>query len=179
MAIAEPQLSPAERYRPAARALHWLIALLVLVVWPFGMVIEFIKDDTKLVFYLVHESLGFLVLWLMLARLAVRLIFPPPPHPPMPALQARVATIVHILLYVALIAQPLIGFLATNALGFPLDWFGLVTVWSPLGKSDIGWTLLGIHEVLGWSILVLFVMHFGGVLHHHVIRRDPTLYRMV
>lgn len=167
------------RYPVLSRVLHWLVAVLVIAAWPLGMVIKFINEDAKLSFYLLHESLGFLVLWLMLARLAVRLLRPPPPGPPLPLLQERAAATVHVLLYVVLIAQPVIGFLTTNAFGFPLDWFGLVTVWSPIGKSDAAETLKTIHIFLGWSILVLFALHIGGVLHHHVLRRDATLQRML
>lgn len=166
-------------YHPVARILHWLVALLVLVVWPVGFVIEFVKDDAKPAFYLVHESFGFIILWVMLARLALRLIRTPPPRPPMPIWQKRLAGTVHWLLYAALIAQPIAGFLATNAFGFPLDWFGLVTVWSPIGKSDLAPTLMSVHVFLGWSILVLFCLHLGGVLQHHILLRDRTLHRML
>ncbi|WAP67393.1 cytochrome b [Jiella pelagia] len=177
--LAEPRIVAVPRYRPVARALHWLVALLVLIVWPVGFVIHFVKDEAKMGFYLVHESFGFVILWLMLARLAVRLIVPPPPEVEMPLMQKRVANLVHWLLYAALILQPIFGFLATNAFGFPLDWFGLVTVWSPIGKSDLAPSLMSVHVFLGWSILVLFCLHFAGVLNHHLIRRDATLHRML
>ncbi|MBO0903050.1 cytochrome b [Jiella sonneratiae] len=167
------------RHRPALRALHWLVALLVLLVWPVGFVIGFVKDEAKTGFYFVHESFGFLILWVMLARLALRLVFPPPAEPAMPLWQKRLAASVHWLLYAALILQPVFGFLATNAFGFPLDWFGLVTVWSPLGKSDVAPVLMRVHVFLGWSIVVLFCLHLAGVLHHHLLRRDDTLYRML
>ena len=36
-----------------------------------------------------------------------------------------------------------------------------------------------VHEILAWSILALFVLHMGGVLHHHILRRDATLHRMI
>ncbi|MCB8836627.1 cytochrome b [Aurantimonas sp. VKM B-3413] len=179
MAVPYDHLSESWRYPVASRVFHWLVALLVLIVWPFGMVIEFVKEDVKLDFYFIHESFGFLILWLMLARLAVRLINPPPPRPPLPVWQERIAGLNHALLYVALIAQPVFGFLATNAFGFPLDWFGLVTVPSPIGKSDLAPTLMSVHVFLGWSILVLFALHIAGVLHHHLIRRDPMLERML
>lgn len=180
MTIAGESLgAPAISYHPAARILHWIVAVLVLVVWPAGFVIEFIKDDSKTAFYLVHESFGFLILWLMLARFAFRLIVPPPPEPAMPLWQKRLAETVHWLLYAALILQPIFGFLATNAFGFPLDWFGVLTVWSPIGKSDLAPTLMTVHVFLGWSILVLFCLHIGGVLHHHVLLRDQTLHRMI
>lgn len=168
-----------EPYVPAARVLHWLVAVLVLVVWPIGYVIGFVKDDVKLNFYMVHESLGFIVIWLMLARLFVRLLNPPPPPLDESGPRRILASTVHTLLYVALLAQPVLGFLATNAFGFPLEWFWLVPIWSPIGKSDDLAPLLGAaHYYVGWAILVLFALHIAGVLYHRLVRRDETLQRM-
>jgi cytochrome b561 len=96
----------------------------------------------------------------------------------MPAIFERTATVVHALLYAVLILQPIFGFLATNAFGFPLKLFGVIDVWSPIGKSAWAPTLMSVHVALGWALLVLFALHMGGVLFHHVVRRDPTLYRM-
>ncbi|SON57610.1 Cytochrome b561-like protein 2 [Hartmannibacter diazotrophicus] len=171
---------PVKRYSVPARFLHWIVAAFVFVAWPAGAIIKFVKEDVKLTFYMVHESLGFLILWLMLARLVVRLFVKPPPHLPMPALQRGVADTVHWSLYAALIIQPILGFLATNAWGFPFSLFGQWPIWSPIGKEPgIAPLLSSAHLVLGWTILVLFVAHFGGVLYHHVIRRDETLERML
>ena len=149
-------------------------------MWPLGQVIQFVREDVKLTFYMIHESLGFIILWLMLARLAVRLVRRPPPHPPMPLWEKRLADTVHFALYAALIAQPVLGFLATNAHGFPLEWFWLVPIWSPIGKApDIAPYFSAAHLVLGWTILILFVLHMGGVLKHRLVRRDETLERML
>ncbi|RFC63343.1 cytochrome b [Fulvimarina endophytica] len=176
VAVGLPQRA---RYAPTSRVFHWIVAALVLVVWPMGMVIAFVADEHKTAFYLLHESFGFLVLWLMLARLAVRLIRGAPSPQPMPSWQKRMAGVVHIALYAALIAMPIFGFLATNAFGFPLSLFGILPIPSPVGKNDdLAKIFMTVHVTLGWTILVLFVLHLGGVLHHHLIRRDAVLYRM-
>jgi len=167
-------------YRPVAKGLHWVVVALLLVVLPLGAVIKFVKDDVKLSFYAVHESLGLLVLVIMLVRLAFRLANPPPPLVGLPAPMRVAATTVHWLLYAALIAMPVSGFLATNAWGFPLSWFGLIPVPSPIGENkEVAPLLSTIHATLGWTILVLFAIHLGAVLFHHVLRRDRTLYRML
>ena len=167
-------------FHPLAKGFHWIVAVLVFAVWPLGAVIGFIKDDAKTSFYLWHESLGFLVLWLMLARLCVRFLKTPPPRPAMPAAQARLADTVQWALYIALIAMPISGFLATNAHGFPLQWFGLIPVWSPIGKSpDIAPVISAVHYWLSWTIITLVVLHVAGALYHRVIRRDDTLERML
>ena len=166
-------------YSRVSKALHWLVALLVFVTWPLGLMIGFVKDDVKLDFYLVHESFGFLVLWAMLLRVGFRLVQPAPPVE-RSALQRIAAHTVHWLLYVFLIIMPVSGFLATNAHGFPLQWFGVVTIWSPLGKSpEIAPTLSAIHEWSAWIVLGLFALHILAVIFHHLIRRDATLYRIL
>ncbi|MBC2771680.1 cytochrome b [Rhizobium sp. AQ_MP] len=172
-------LSTAERYAGSLRVLHWLIAALVLMTWPLGQMIGFVKDDVKLDFYLIHESLGFLVLWLMLVRIGTRMTSGAP-RIEAPPLEKAAANTVHGLLYLFLIIMPVSGFLATNAHGFPLKWFGLFTVWSPIGKSpDIAFALSAIHTWSAWILLALFALHFAAVIFHHVIRRDRTLYRIL
>lgn len=168
-----------ERYPATSRIFHWIVAVLVLATWPLGFFIQFTKKEVSLDFYMIHESFGFLVLWLMLLRVGNKLIARAP-HPEGPAIERFAASTVHGLLYVFLIIMPVSGFLATNAHGFPLVWLGLVPVWSPLGKApDIAWTLSAIHGWSAWILLLLFALHIGAVLLHHVIKRDNTLYRIL
>ncbi|MEP5480391.1 MAG: cytochrome b [Roseibium sp.] len=168
-----------EHYPATSRILHWSIAILVLATWPLGFVIHLVKGDTQPIFYALHEGFGFLVIWLMLIRVGNKLLTRSP-QTGGPRLERMAAHTVHGLLYLFLILQPVSGFLATNAHGFPLKWFGLVDIWSPIGKSpDIAWTLSAMHTWCGWILLGLFAVHIGAVLMHHVIKRDDTLYRIL
>ncbi|MFN7026877.1 MAG: cytochrome b [Pseudorhizobium sp.] len=168
-----------ERYPATSRILHWIVAALVLATWPLGFFIQFTKQEVTLDFYMVHESFGFLALWFMLLRVGNKFIARAP-HPEGPTIERFAASTVHGLLYVFLIVMPVSGFLATNAHGFPLVWFGLVPVWSPLDKApDIAWTLSAVHAWSAWILLGLFVLHIGAVLLHHVIKRDNTLFRIL
>ncbi|WP_306142768.1 cytochrome b [Roseibium sp. MMSF_3412] len=167
------------RYGSAARLLHWAVAVLVLLTWPLGLMIGFAKKDVVSSFYLLHESFGFMILWLMLLRVGNKLVSKAPPHEG-PAIERIAAATVHGLLYAFLIIMPVSGFLATNAHGFPLNWFGIFQVWSPIGKSpDIAWTLSAIHEWSAWILLALFALHIGAVLFHHMLKKDKTLYKIL
>lgn len=170
---------PVAKYSGLSRVLHWIVALLVFLTWPLGLMIGFVKDEVKLDFYLVHESLGFLVLWVMLLRVGARLYTPAPPVEG-PAMERMAAHTVHGLIYLFLIIMPVSGFLATNAHGFPLTWFGLVPIWSPLDKSpQIAPVLSEIHEWSAWIVLCLLALHLMAVIFHHLFRRDATLYRIL
>ncbi|MCK7613646.1 cytochrome b [Roseibium sediminicola] len=171
--------APVVRHGGPARLLHWAVAGLVLLTWPLGLMIGYAKKDVVMDFYMLHEGFGFLVLWLMLIRVGNKLLTRAPEGEG-PLHERLAAASVHGLLYAFLIVMPVSGFLATNAHGFPLKWFGLVEVWSPLGKSpDIAWTLSSIHAWSAWILFGLIGLHLGAVLFHHVIRKDRTLFRML
>ncbi|RJS93591.1 cytochrome b [Salinisphaera sp. Q1T1-3] len=167
-------------YHPAAKAFHWLVAVFVFFVLPLGFLTGLVKSDVSADVYFWHESLGFTVLWLMLARLCVRFLTTVPEKPAgIPLVQAIAAGLSQWLLYLALIAQPIVGFLLTNAHGYAFDWFGVLPIASPIGKSSTWAPILGeIHGFLGWTILVLILVHISGALYHLIIRRDDTLARM-
>jgi len=167
------------RYSRTARMLHWIVALLVFVTWPMGLMIDFVKDEVQLDFYLVHESVGFLVFWFILLRIGAK-FYQTAPAIVGTTLERVAAHTVHGLIYIFLIIMPVSGFLATNAHGFPLQWFGVIPIWSPLGKSpQIAPIFSTIHEWSAWIVLGLFALHILAVVFHHLIRRDATLYRIL
>jgi len=167
------------KYSRTVRILHWIVALLVFFTWPMGLMIGFAKDEVKLDFYLVHESAGFLVFWFMLVRIGAR-FYHRAPSLFGTTFERVAARTVHGLIYIFLIVMPVSGFLATNAHGFPLQWFGAIPIWSPIDKSPaIAPTLSEIHEWSAWIILGLLALHIMAAIYHHLIRRDATLYRIL
>ena len=171
-------------YAPAAKWFHWLTVPLLVGALAFGFVIGHVRDADKMRFYQIHESLGALVFLLTLARLAVRLRHPPPPHPAIPPAMARAAGVVHGALYLALLAQPLLGFVGSNAWGFPMAgptaFLGLLDQPPFMAKDEaLGTLLLLLHQWLGWALAALLALHVLAVVHHQAIRKDGTLLRMV
>ena len=74
-------------YTPAAKALHWLIALLIFVLFPLGCVMDDLpghpaEAQWKFEVFNFHKSLGFTVLLLMVLRLGWRAFNPVPSCPP-------------------------------------------------------------------------------------------------
>ena len=172
------------RYPSMARWLHWVTAALVLVLVVLGVWMTYFepKDEArKFLLYDVHESTGVALFVVVVIRLLRRLAAPPEPLPgTVPAVFRLAAQANHALLYVVLLIQPVVGFLATNAWGFPLKWARLVAIPSPLGKDE---TLAPILSDLHWygaTLLLLLVgAHLGGALFHGVIRRDHVVQRML
>ena len=174
-----------DRYAASSRLLHWLTALLVVaVIIPLGIWIVYFepKDEPfKLKLYNIHESCGVLVFVLTLARIWNRRRHPPPPlplgTPPMVRLAAHVS---HMSLYALLVIMPVLGFLATNAWGFPLKVFDVLPLPAPFGKDeDLAKVLSFLHWCGAIALVSLIAAHLSGVVYHTFIRRDGLLQRML
>jgi cytochrome b561 len=169
-------------YTMTARVLHWLIAALVLIMVPLGIVIanEW-GGPVQEPLYNLHKSLGAVILPLVVVRLIWRLTHPPLPLPAdIRALQQTAAHATHWTLYGLLIVQPVVGLVATSAYPAPLPMFGLFElphVW-PENRPLSEWLFM-LHRWLGIAIGVVAAMHICAALHHHFLRRDRVLMRMV
>jgi cytochrome b561 len=171
-------------YSAGAKWFHWITVGLMAVALPTGFVIQHIKDSDKMAFYAIHESAGLTIFAVALARLLWRIAHPPPPNERIPREMARMAEAVHYALYAALIAQPVLGFFATNAFGFPLQGATAYLGYFDLPKfmeanEPLAKLLLASHVYLGWTIAALLVLHIVAVIYHQALRRDGTLLRMV
>jgi cytochrome b561 len=106
---------------------------------------------------------------------------PPAPLPAdIPALQQFAAHATHVALYLLLIVQPLIGWIATSAYPAPMPVFGLFNL-PPIWPDNrvLSEQLFVLHRWLGITIAVVVAMHIGAALFHHVVRKDRVLMRMV
>lgn len=181
-AVIDPKY-PAGRYRLPARIMHWAVAGLMLVVWPVGQVIDWVYEIewAKTLGYAVHENLAVIIWVLVLLRLAYRWMVPPPALPAaMPKVQQLAAHAVHAGLYMFLFLMPIVGFVATNAWGFPLDLFGVLPLPDPIGNNEAaGKVLSWIHEYGAYALLGLIAVHVGAALFHHYVQKDATLRRML
>ncbi|MCS6891202.1 MAG: cytochrome b/b6 domain-containing protein [Rhodovarius sp.] len=176
---------PDGSYDPVAKVFHWVTVPLMAMALASGFTIAHVRDASKLGFYAIHESLGLTILLLSLARIAWRQWRPPPPlpeHLPLPL--RRLAKGTHHALYAVLVLQPLLGFFATNAFGFPMQgataYLGFIDLPKFMDKQEaLAWVLLGAHQVLAWLILPLLLAHVAAAIWHHAIRRDGMLLRML
>ncbi|OEC33895.1 cytochrome b561 [Pseudomonas cuatrocienegasensis] len=167
------------RYSPAQIALHWLSALLVLIIiaLPYGSdLFGPLLGGTGGVFTL-HKSLGITVLVLTVLRLLVRARQGAPnllgAHS---ALQQRAAKAGHALLYLLLVLMPLTGILFGKR---PLDLFWLVEI-GPVAVSDSVRELAKLFHVTAQYLLFAMILgHAGMALWHHHVHRDGVLRAML
>lgn len=168
-----------ERYSRVAIALHWTIALLVIVNLIVGIGHDYVPALRA--WMPGHKAIGVTVLGLTAARIAWRLTHRPPSLPlAMPAWEKGAAHATHWVLYALLIAMPLSGWLMVSgpAGRRPLTWFGLFDIpYLSASKATAG-AAHSAHGLLGWVMVALIVLHVAAALRHHLILRDTILTRM-
>jgi cytochrome b561 len=170
-----------ERYTRTAIALHWLIAVAVIAQFTWGWWMQDIPKQPpgpRVDAFNLHKSVGLTILALMTVRLLWRWRHPAPALPAMPLGQARLAHVVHALLYVALFVMPLAGYLGSVFSGYPVKLFGMtLPAW---GRSDpaLKEFFSAAHLVTSWVIAVAVALHVIGALKHAFVDRDGLLSRM-
>jgi len=169
-------------YSTTARVLHWTTAALVLVMIPIGLIMaNFSLGPTGDVLYDIHRSIGATLIPVVLVRLAYRLAHPPPPLPDdIPAVQQLAAHLTHWMLYMLLIVQAFVGWIATSAYRAPINVFWLFEL-PPIWPVDQPYSekMFALHRGLGIALALLICMHIGAALFHHFVRKDDVLMRMV
>lgn len=174
--------SSVDKYSRMSIALHWLMVVLFILIYAS---IElrgiFPKDSAgRTLMKDAHFMLGLTVFTLVWLRLLARSLGGAPKiSPTPPAWQTAVATLMHWVLYVFMIAMPVLGYLILSYndksvffYGFDLpvltlkdtDFAKQIKEWHELGGA-IGYWLIGLHAVAG--------------LAHHYLIKDNTLLRMM
>lgn len=182
--------SPSVRYRPAAIALHWLIAALIVTQIGLGWYMNKVLPDHSPAQDRVqdlHISVGLTILLLVLARIGVRLAMPPPRSVEGLAPWERIlANAVHLLFYVLMLALPLTGWALLTVRHQPIHFWGLGWPGLPGMEGGMGpahqpfrKALNDFHtDTLVWIIIANIALHVAGALKHQ-FDGHPVLWRML
>jgi cytochrome b561 len=170
------------RYTTTAITLHWLIALLLLGQFVFGLMLGDIPRGTpeRGIYVNLHKSSGILIGLLIALRIGWRLTHAPPPLPAaMPAWQRQAARFGHVALYLCMLMLPLSGYLASNFSRNGIKFFNVVRMppWGPDDRTLYAFFNQAHH--LAALLLALFVaLHVLAVAKHMLVDRDRLLSRM-
>jgi len=174
-------MSASDRYTRTAIALHWAIAALVIFQFAWGWWMQGIPKQPvgpRVDAFNLHKSIGMTILALMVVRLMWRAGHRPPPQTALRHWQAVAARTTHALLYVALIVQPVVGYVGSASSGFAVRVFGwTLPAW--IGANAAMKDLMSTaHLVVGWVIAGAVLLHVAAALMHAVIHRNHALARM-
>jgi cytochrome b561 len=165
--------------------LHWLVAFAVFGLVPVGVVMANraeakLFDDLTNNLYSGHKLMGFVVLWLMVARiLAKRRLGAPAPLATLTRFERIASTAVHHGLYAMLVITPLVGWAGVSA--YPArEVFGLFSLppIAPVSEA-LAAVLFKLHKACAFLTILLVLAHLGGALMHGLIKQDGVLNRMI
>ena len=150
------------------KIMHWSVGPLILGVLIVGFLMtNVLPDSIRYDFYDWHKSFGLTVFALALLRIIVRLLSHVPPMDPAVRPHERLlAKGVYAAFYILMVAFPLSGYIMSVAGGHPVAWFG-ISIPSIMSKNlEIAGIARELHEIFGYTLAALIVMHVGGVIVH-------------
>jgi cytochrome b561 len=178
-----PMTSPSDstRYGNTSILFHWLLAVLIIATWGFGMYMhELPFSPMRIKQFNWHKWAGITILALSALRLLWRLGHKPPSLPKhMPDWQKLASSLTHSALYLLFFAVPLAGWGYSSAAGFSIVLYGVIPLpdWVPVDK-ELAENLKLLHKVLSFSLAALVLVHVAAALKHHLLDRDGLLGRM-
>ena len=171
-----------DRYTRVAIALHWILALGILLQIALGFYLGEVPRGSpeRSAWVNFHKSTGITLAALIVVRLAWRIAHQPPPLPAtMPPWERFAALANHALLYVCMLGMPLTGYVATNFSKFGIKYFGLLTL-PPWGIDDkqVYAVFNTAHKILALVFVGLILLHVAAALKHALVERDGMMRRM-
>lgn len=192
-----------QKYSKSAIILHWLTALIILSLFGLGWymaelpqkgpkstsldlfdlgiyTMQFSEAISSRTFYFnLHKSLGITLLLVIAIRLFVRIRKGSPAFPAsMREWEVKFAEITHKILYVLMLAVPLLGVATAVYSKYGIKWFGLQLV-AGLDNAGLRDIYKEGHEIVGWILLAVIVLHVAAAIKHKVIDKDDIMERML
>lgn len=175
-----PWMDSPRRYGLVSRVLHWGMALLL--GWQFtGMLMKNLLDLNPRESFMVgtHNSVGILLLALILVRGLWALLNLRNRPKQEPGLKGRLAMLGHLAIYLLMVYVPAVAFLRLVGSGREFAWFGVVPMFE--AGERVQWMMApasASHGLMGWVLLTLIIGHLAMVVVHHFVWKDDTLQRM-
>ena len=169
-----------EHFAPAARVLHWVMAILLIAMLFIGVgMVSTVSERHEWLLHL-HKPLGIAILALVIVRLLVRWCTRQPPLPAdLPGIQKLAAKLSHWLLYALMLVLPLVGWGMLSAAGDPIMLGASLHLPPILPAEPHTYALLRkAHGLLAYLLFLTVLAHLGAALYHGWIRRDGVLQSM-
>ncbi len=168
-------------YSIAQKALHWVIAILIIADLIFAQEFSTIMADAdRFELRNNHATVGIIIAVLVAVRLYLRLRNGAPALPvDMPGWQKSLSRFVHWAFYVLIGILALTGISSTFFADSVVMPFGLISLGDGVGSGLPFYPIRGFHEAMTMVLKILIFLHVLAALYHLVIRRDGVAGRML
>ncbi|MFO7287813.1 MAG: cytochrome b [Gammaproteobacteria bacterium] len=162
-------------------ALHWITAIVVLVLLFVGDTISTLEGDERDDALLLHTSIAitaYVVLW---ARVVLRFVQKHPgPLPKQRGLFYEIGKVAHYVLVVAIAVMLVTGPLMVWFGGEGIEVWDWLVIPSPFEANfAVRDALHRVHATSALVILILTLLHIGGVYKHAAFNQDGTFSKML
>jgi len=165
------------------RALHWIVAALVIGLFVHGLWMEDLGRDARAFNIWLHCAVGISLLAIAAAAFVWWRLNAVPAEPQgTPAWQSRAARFAHWGLYALIFAATIAGWALTGSMRDPvaIQLFGFIDVPQLMGPGSGGHELFEeLHELAAYLLIALAGVHATAALYHHFVLRDTVLLRML
>ena len=169
------------QYSSGSKLLHWLIAVIVIVMLSGSFFLEDLPETIKSTAIMLHKSFGLTILGLMVLRLVWIIRSGKPALPSaVPRWERYLSHAIQHSLYLLLFLMPVCGWIMSVAAAHTPTYFGLFEVPFPgivANKALSNW-MFSAHETIAWIIIGLLVLHVAGALKHLFIDKDNVFQKM-
>lgn len=182
MGVTYSMQRPVEKFGRVAIALHWIIAAILVLSAISGLTTVYVDDTrTSRTALEVHQTIGFVIFLLAMARLYWRITHAPPPPPEgYSRAQKITAAVTHVTLYLFILGMPISGYVGLAARGREIPVFGLFNLPHLTPRSfDLSASATTLHFYAQFAMYVLVVLHVAAALYHHFILKDDVMRRML
>lgn len=176
--MAQEAESGMPRYDNLSIRLHWITALLVLLLWCAGQTIDWFprgapRITVRGLHILFGVALGLILCWRIGWR-ATRGAHPPAVEP---GVRGTIAQLMHWLLYLTLAATVALGVANTWVRGDNILGLFSVPAFDP-GNRNLREQVEDLHSLFANGLLILAGLHAVAALLHHFVQKDGVLRRM-
>ncbi|MFU8785161.1 cytochrome b [Aliidiomarina sp.] len=182
MALVKQIKNSKQQYGWVAIFMHWLVAVVVLGMYPLGLYIVSLGyyDSGYRIYPNIHRSIGILLAMVILLRVAWKLLNPNPSMLARSKLERFAAHAGHTTLYLLLLTVVTSGYLLSTADGRSIrvfDWFSVPAIQALATRQEDFWG--NIHFYAATGMMILVAVHLAAAVKHHYVNRDATLKRML
>lgn len=170
-----------DRWGALAQGFHWAVLMFFVFEYAIAQVMEHstLGMSVKTMFML-HKSVGVLLLLVVIARVVWRMTDKPPQEVPGPAWQQSAARLTHLALYGIMVMVPFTGYVMSVAGGKEWLWFGQWVMPNVVGIDPPLKSLARKSHFFFVDVAVgLIALHVGAVVFHKLAHGVSILPRML
>lgn len=173
-----PATDVAARYDRTTIVLHWLTAALIVLLWLTAQTIDWFPRPQRVYMRSVHMTMGVMLAAIIAWRATWRSLAGVRFAPGSNARLEAWARAVHLVLYLLVIAEVLLGLANAWVRGETFFNFFTVPAFDP-GNKALQRQVSGLHEFVANTILAVAGLHAAAALFHHYVLKDNVLRRML